>query len=119
MLRSIESGIFKSAAFLVVLGLVIGLWMGLWMGFNPQTHRQVTRSLDTTKAFVVKIQTEISTTTHKWVSQFKVREKATAPSKNTPQPGAKIGRQISDFFAGLWKSIQKMWLRITSSLHIS
>ena len=119
MLKSVEGGLLKFGGFLVVLGLVLGLWMGLWMGFNPQTHRQVTRSLDTTKAFFVKIQTDISTTTHKWVSQFKVREKATAPSKNTPQPGATIWRQISDFFAGLWKSLQKTWLRIISRLHIS
>jgi len=113
MLRSIESGVLKSATFLVVLGLVIGLWMGLWMGFNPQTHRQVTRSLDATKAFFVKIKTDISTTTHKWVTQFKAKE----PSKNTPQPSSTIWRQISDAFERLWKSLQRSWQRVAAGVH--
>lgn len=119
MLKSVEGSILRFASFLLVLGLAIGLWIGLWMGFNPQMHRQVTRDLGTTKAFFVRIRNDISTTAHKWEARFKVEAKTPETPETKAQPNTAIWRQISDGFAGLWKSIHGIWLRIIASFHSS
>jgi uncharacterized membrane protein YraQ (UPF0718 family) len=118
-LKTVESGVLKTAGFLLVLGLAIGLWIGLWMGFNLRTRTQVTRDSNLTKAFFVKIGTGITTSAHKFESQFKAGSKTASSPKTTSQPNTAIGRQISDALKGLWQFLQSVWLRVTAGLHTS
>ena len=119
MFKTIESDVLKIAGFLLILGLVVGLWIGLWMGFNPQTHRQVTREMNSTQTFFVKMRTEFSTSMRKWEAQFKTGEKVTASPKTTSQPTSTLWRQVTDAFKSLWKSIQSEWVKLTVSLRKS
>ncbi len=111
MFKSIESGTLKSAALLLAFGLVIGIWMG----FNPTTHKQIARSMSSTEVLFARLQTDISTTTHKWATEFKASEKTTAVSKNTTKPNTSIWQQISDTFASWWKALQAFWQKSTTS----
>jgi hypothetical protein len=100
---------FRTAVFLLFLGLALGLWLG----FNPRAHSEMVRSWDQMRAAYVRFKDSASLAIHNWSAG----SKASQPSGSSSLDSA--WKQLSADLAAVWHSVENLWSQVTARWNIN
>lgn len=104
----------KSAGLLLLLGLALGLWLG----FNPQAHGKVVQNWNNTKASLVRLETNFSTTISAWTMRTKAQAQVGQKTVSgiTTKPFATAWQQFVSAGGTFLQSMQKIWFGLVANL---
>ena len=91
---------------------VLGLALGLWIGFNPQTHDKAVQAWTEAPTWFATAKLNMSDAMHNWSLSLKTSEQAGG------QKIMVVWKQASSIFPAIWDNVHRIWLEITTRLHI-
>ena len=105
---------FRSAGFLLIIGLAIGLFLG----FNPQAHQATIQKWDSARSSYLKFMANATAKVQGLNSH--ITSTAQSGSRVTNQPQTSVSsswNQVSTAFENLWASVQKFFANVTAKIN--
>lgn len=105
---------FRSAGFLLLIGLAIGLFLG----FNPQAHQATIQKWDSLHSSYLKFMSNATAKAQGLNSH--ITSTTQTGSRTTGQPQISVPsswKQVSAVFENLWESVQRFFANVTAKIN--
>ena len=92
-----------------VVLLLLGLAVGLFLGFNAKAHQATVRDWDRLSSAVAHVRVTAA-------ARPKTPAVSIKPSSLPPISASSTWKQMSAAVETLWRSVDKLWVRVTASI---